>query len=100
MKQKEMEKVAHLAEKDRLDKERMEARKRREVQRITDERRREDRRRVDPRSVRDDMNGDDEFDSDMRYTIVIPFGFCSVHIHLQFSVRFSVDICGRLYDIF
>lgn len=31
-----MEKVARLAEKDRLEKERLEARKRREVQRITD----------------------------------------------------------------
>lgn len=31
------------------------------------ERRREDRRRVDPRSLKEDMNGEDEFDSDIRY---------------------------------
>lgn len=36
VKQQEMEKVARLAEKDRIDRERLEARKRREVQRITD----------------------------------------------------------------
>ncbi|XP_065202026.1 spectrin beta chain, non-erythrocytic 1 isoform X3 [Planococcus citri] len=66
VKQKEIEKVARIAEKDRLEKEKLEARKRREVQRITDERRREDRRRVDPRSLKEDMNGEDEFDSDIR----------------------------------
>lgn len=36
VKQKEMEKAARQVEKDRMDKERLEARKRREVQRITD----------------------------------------------------------------
>lgn len=44
-KQKEAEMAARLAERDRVEKEKLEARKRKEVQRITDERRKEDGRR-------------------------------------------------------
>ncbi|XP_034253991.1 spectrin beta chain, non-erythrocytic 1 isoform X5 [Thrips palmi] len=59
-KQQQAEEAARLAERDRVEKERVEARKRKEVQRITDERRlEEERRRVHgPRLGRDEINGD------------------------------------------
>ncbi|KAF6212345.1 hypothetical protein GE061_012867 [Apolygus lucorum] len=59
-KQKEAEATARQAEKERLEKERVEARKRKEVQRISDERRKEDERR------RYEMNGGpDSLDKNM-----------------------------------
>ncbi|XP_052120778.1 spectrin beta chain, non-erythrocytic 1 isoform X4 [Frankliniella occidentalis] len=59
-KQQQAEEAARLAERERVEKERVEARKRKEVQRITDERRREDERRRVPevRLGRDEVNGD------------------------------------------
>nr|CAD7395713.1 unnamed protein product [Timema poppensis] len=63
-KQQEEEQAARLAEKERIERERLEARKRREVQRITDERRREDeRRRVqEGRGPRDEINGSEQYE--------------------------------------
>ncbi|XP_063234159.1 spectrin alpha chain, non-erythrocytic 1 isoform X2 [Bacillus rossius redtenbacheri] len=63
--QQQEEQAARQAEKERLERERLEARKRREVQRITDERRREDerRRQQEVRSPRDEINGADIPDS-------------------------------------
>lgn len=53
----EQEQLARQAERERVERERVDARKRKEVQRITDERRREeDRRRIVPdRPQRDDI---------------------------------------------
>ncbi|KAJ8891682.1 hypothetical protein PR048_004211 [Dryococelus australis] len=64
-KQQQAEQAARQVEKERLERERLEARKRREVQRITDERRREDerRRQQEVRSPREEMNGADVPDS-------------------------------------
>ncbi|KAK7865818.1 hypothetical protein R5R35_001276 [Gryllus longicercus] len=57
-KQQEEEQAQRQAERERLDRERIEARKRLEVQRITDERRREDdRRRIQELRSREDING-------------------------------------------
>ncbi|XP_049846907.1 spectrin beta chain, non-erythrocytic 1 isoform X2 [Schistocerca gregaria] len=58
-KQQEKEQAARMAERERIERERLEARKRREVQRITDERRKEDERRrtQELRPLRDEMSG-------------------------------------------
>ncbi|BET01245.1 Spectrin [Nesidiocoris tenuis] len=58
-KQREAEASARQAEKERMEKERVEARKRKEVQRISDERRKEDERR------RHEMNGGPDMDKNM-----------------------------------
>ncbi|XP_050536729.1 spectrin beta chain, non-erythrocytic 5 isoform X2 [Daktulosphaira vitifoliae] len=65
-KQLELEEKARLAEKERIEREKLEARKQREVQRITDERKREgDRWKVN--SGGETINGDDDqFDPNMR----------------------------------
>ncbi|KAL0275436.1 UNVERIFIED_CONTAM: hypothetical protein PYX00_003283 [Menopon gallinae] len=56
-KQREAEMAARQAEKERIEKEKIEARKRKEVQRITDERRREDERRRHQEGRPSGMNG-------------------------------------------
>ncbi|XP_050430131.1 spectrin beta chain, non-erythrocytic 5 isoform X2 [Adelges cooleyi] len=68
-KQLESEEKARVAEKERLERERLEARKQREVQRITDERKREgDRWKVN--SGGEVTNGDDDqFDPNMRLMV-------------------------------
>nr|CAD7193717.1 unnamed protein product [Timema douglasi] len=74
-KQQEEEQAARLAEKERIERERLEARKRREVQRITDERRREDeRRRVqEGRGPRDEINGSEQYEGSPRLnTLDVP----------------------------